>query len=203
MSSQLLHTYLKKIKASWLERNIPNISEENAEYIKNLVRERKPKHILEIGTANGYSTLQFASVFLEDSMNPPVQHSNPPTFQPSVTTIEYAWNAHIEAVEHFRNCKVKNIHAIWWDAKEVIPKLADNFFDFVYIDAMKREYLDYLLLSIPKMTLDALIVIDDVEKFRDKMENLYEWLEQEKIPYTLEKTDIDDSIMIIERRNIV
>lgn len=68
---------------------------------------------------------------------------------------------------------------------------------------MKREYLDYLLLALPKMTRDAFIVIDDVEKFRDKMENLYEWLEQEKIPYALEKTDIDDSIMIIERKNII
>lgn len=204
-----LYSYLKNLKKIWLERNIPNISEENAECIKNLIRERKPKHILEIGTANGYSTLQFASVFLEDSMIASSQDSQSPTYQPanlpthqSTTTIEYAWNAHIEAVEHFRKCKIKNIHAIWGDAKEVIPTLADGFFDFVYIDAMKREYLNYLLLALPKMTPDALIVIDDVEKFRDKMENLYEWLEQEKIPYTLEKTDIDDSIMLIERKNI-
>ncbi len=211
MSSQLLTTYLRNLKKIWLERNIPNISEENADFIKNLIREKNPKHILEIGTANGYSTLQFASILFEDSRDSPeqpsniptLQHSNPPTFQPSITTIESAWNAHIEAVEHFRNCKMKHIHAIWWDAKEVIPTLADGFFDFIYIDAMKREYLDYLLLSIPKMTPDALIVVDDVEKFRDKMENLYEWLEQEKIPYALEKTDIDDSIMIIERKNIL
>ena len=85
----------------------------------------------------------------------------------------------------------------------MIPSLADGFFDFVYIDAMKREYLDYLLLSLPKMTADALIVIDDVEKFRDKMENLYEWLAKYSIPYTLEKTDIDDSIMIIDCTNFI
>lgn len=183
--SQFLTTYLSKLKSSWLERNIPNISEQNAEFLKWLIRERKPKHILEIGTANGYSTLQFVSVATGD-----------------ITTIEYAWNAHIEAVEHFKNCKVKNIYAIWWDAKEVIPKLADGFFDFVYIDAMKREYLEYLIVSIPKMTPDALIVIDDVEKFADKMGNLYTWLDQHEVAYRLEKTDTDDSIMIIERANI-
>ncbi len=65
MLSIFVKGYLKKLKTSSLERKIPNISEENAEFIKNLIRERKPKHILEIGTANGYSTLQFASVFLE------------------------------------------------------------------------------------------------------------------------------------------
>ena len=191
---QLLISYLKKLKASWLERNIPNISEENAEYIKWLIRERKPTHILEIGTANGYSTLQFAAAFL----NSP--DSKAPTLQPTITTIEHAWNAHNEAVEHFRNCKIKNIHAIWWDAKDVLPTLADDYFDFVFIDAMKREYLNYLLLSLPKMTPDALIVIDDVEKFRDKMENLYEYLDSHHIDYKIVKTDIDDSIIILERK---
>jgi hypothetical protein len=63
---------------------------------------------------------------------------------------------------------------------------------------MKREYLDYLLLALPLMTHDTLIIIDDVEKFRDKMENLYTWLGDNAIPYQLEKTDTDDSIMIID-----
>jgi predicted O-methyltransferase YrrM len=81
----------------------------------------------------------------------------------------------------------------------VIPKFIDHYFDFLYIDAMKREYLDYLLLTLPKLTDHALIVIDDVEKFRDKMENLYSYLDRYKIKYTLEKTDSDDSIMILEK----
>jgi predicted O-methyltransferase YrrM len=73
----------------------------------------------------------------------------------------------------------------------VIPSLADGYYDIVYIDAMKREYLEYLLACIPKMTPDALIVIDDVEKFRDKMEDLYDWLED------------NDSIMVIQGSDIV
>jgi hypothetical protein len=68
---------------------------------------------------------------------------------------------------------------------------------------MKREYLDYLLLSLPKLTPNATIVVDDVEKFRDKMENLYEYHYTNSIPYRLEKTDIDDSIMIIEKREML
>ena len=83
MSSQLLTTYLRNLKKIWLERNIPNISEENADFIKNLIREKNPKHILEIGTANGYSTLQFASILFEDSRDSPEQPSNIPTLQHS------------------------------------------------------------------------------------------------------------------------
>ncbi len=68
---------------------------------------------------------------------------------------------------------------------------------------MKREYLDYLLLSLPKLTENALIIIDDVEKFRDKMENLYAYLDERQIKYTLEKTDIDDSIMILSYSDFI
>ena len=93
--------YLTSLKKIGLERKIPNISVENAKFLKGLLVAKNPKHILEIGTANGYSTLQFASAFVSSEK------------PPHITTIEYAWNAHIEAVEHFKNCKIKNIHAIW------------------------------------------------------------------------------------------
>ncbi len=98
MSSQIISLTLKNLKKIGLEREIPNITEQNAEFLKNLISEKKPKHILEIGTANGYSALHFATVTPEDS---------------DITTIEQAWNMHIDAITNFKNCKIKNIHAIW------------------------------------------------------------------------------------------
>ena len=186
--SQIISLTLRNLKKIGLEHSIPNITEENAEALKQIIREKNPKHILEIGTANGYSALQFASV-LPESVD--------------ITTIEYAWNMHNFAVENFRNCKLKNIHAIWWDAKAVIPGLADHFFDLVYIDAMKKEYLQYLLLAIPKCTPDAIIIIDDVEKFRDKMLDLYQFIDKNNIKHKVYKTDVDDSIMVIQRSDIL
>ena len=186
--SQIISLTLKNLKTIWLAREIPNISEQNAEALKQIIRDKNPKHLLEIGTANGYSALHFVTAIPEDS---------------DIVTIEQAWNMHIDAVTSFKNCKLKNIHAIWWDAKVIIPTLADGFFDLVYIDAMKKEYLIYLLLCIPKMTTDALIIIDDVEKFRDKMEDMYNYLDTHHIPYRLEHTDSDDSIMILYRKDII
>lgn len=84
----------------------------------------------------------------------------------------------------------------------MVPALANEFFDLVYIDAMKKEYLTYLLAILPKCTPDALIIIDDVEKFADKMPDLYAYLDANRISYSIEKTDIDDSIMIIQRSDI-
>lgn len=187
MSSQIISLTLKNLKKIWLERDIPNITEQNAEYLKKLIAEKNPKHLLEIGTANGYSTLHFASILNTTS---------------SITTIEQAWNMHNDAVINFKNCKLKNIISIWGDAKLVIPTLADGFYDFVYIDAMKKEYLQYLLLALPKMTSDAMIVIDDVIKFRDKMEDLYDFLDRNHIEYNICSTDPDDGIMIINASSL-
>ncbi len=89
---------LKNLKKIGLEREIPNITEQNAEFLKNLIAKKNPKHLLEIGTANGYSALHFVTVISESS---------------DITTLEQAWNMHIDAVTNFKNCKIKNIHVIW------------------------------------------------------------------------------------------
>ena len=140
--------------------------------------------MLEIGTANGYSTIHWSLAIPEHG---------------KISTIEVAANAHREAVEHFSTCRIHHIFALYGDAKRIIPTLRDEYYDLVYIDAMKREYLDYLLLSIPHLKATGWVIIDDVEKFRHKMESLYSFLERHTIPYRVEKTDLDDSIMIIDR----
>lgn len=194
MNQNFLQQYLQKLKKSGIERKIPNISEENAHFIGKILREKNPKNILEIGTANGFSALSFHHELSKNAKNPD-EITN-------IFTIEYAWNVHIEATEHFKNCKIKNIFPIWGDAKKILSGFADNFFDVIYIDAMKKEYLDYFVLSLPKAKNDAIFIIDDVEKFAHKMQNFYDFLHEKNIAYRLEKTDLDDSIMIIERKNI-
>lgn len=51
--------FLQELKAFGKANDIPNISEENADFLRNIIRKRNVKHMLEIGTANGYSTLHF------------------------------------------------------------------------------------------------------------------------------------------------
>lgn len=182
-STQYTTHYLKKLKLVGLERNIPNVTIENAEYIQSLIQSWGVETMLEIGTANGYSTLQWSLIVPESG---------------SIMTIEVAANAHREAVEHFSACRARHITALYGDAKKILPTLRLGIFDLVYIDAMKREYLDYLLLSAPLLRTGGRVIIDDVEKWTHKMENLHEWLAEYQIPYRIEKTDLDDSIMIIE-----
>lgn len=197
----MIKNYLKKLKQSGIERKIPNISEQNAEFIGKILAEKNPKNILEIGTANWYSALSF--IYWLNKLQEKTHDNKEARWWFHIFTIEYAWNAHNEAVEHFKNCKIKNIFPIWGDAKAIIPSFSIDFFDVIYIDAMKKEYLDYFLLSLPKATNDAIFIIDDVEKFAHKMQNFYNFLHKNNIVYTLHKTDEDDSIMIIHRKDII
>ena len=52
--------FLNKLKTYGEENNIPNISLDNARFLRELIRNNNTKHLLEIGSANGYSTIHFA-----------------------------------------------------------------------------------------------------------------------------------------------
>ena len=54
----------------------------------------------------------------------------------------------------------------------MIPKL-DGPFDFVFIDALKEEYLDYFRAVVPKLRPRAIIVADNVIQFADEMQDFF------------------------------
>nr|WP_314601863.1 class I SAM-dependent methyltransferase [uncultured Porphyromonas sp.] len=54
------------------------------------------------------------------------------------------------------------VHLYLGDALEILPKLLEEYtFDLVYIDANKREYLDYYELIVPRLPSGALILADN------------------------------------------
>lgn len=57
--------YLSSLKSKSLERKVPNISPEMGRYLYDMTRALAPHRVLEIGTANGYSTLWIASALGE------------------------------------------------------------------------------------------------------------------------------------------
>ena len=53
-------TFLEAMKMMGLRRNIPNISWETARFMIQTLQKRTVSHILEIGPANGFSTIMLA-----------------------------------------------------------------------------------------------------------------------------------------------
>jgi predicted O-methyltransferase YrrM len=66
------------------------------------------------------------------------------------------------------------------DALDIIPKLNDMF-DSMFIDAEKSQYLKYLMLGEPKLKVGAIIIADNVKKFRNEMEDYLNYVRNNKL----------------------
>ena len=67
----------------------------------------------------------------------------------------------------------------------------------VFIDGRKSETLQYLKILAPYLQKTTHIIIDDVIKFKSKMEDCYNFLDSNKISYTIKQLDDDDGILLI------
>lgn len=184
--------FLKNLRAYGIRNTIPNISDCNAQFIRDLIKIAQTQNMLEIGTANGFSGIHFASE-LEKTWW-------------SLITIDFSEKSYLEAKQNFYDAGLeKIITPIFWNALDEIPKLPNNHFDFVFIDGMMRRTVDFLQLSWPKLQSWAIIIIDDVIKFKAKMTGFYEYLEKQNIQYNVLPIDKDDGVMMIikgESKNI-
>lgn len=176
--------FLKELREYGIKNTIPNISDCNAQFIKDLINIANTKNMLEIGTANGFSWIHFADQLEKTWWK--------------LVTIDFSEKSYKEAKQNFIIAWVDNIiKSIFWNALDEIPKFDDNSFDFIFIDGMMRRTVDFLQLSWPKLKPWAIIIIDDVIKFKDKMTGFYEYLAEEKIIYNVLPIDHDDWIMMI------
>lgn len=136
-----------------------NISADTGQFFDILVRISKAKSILEVGTSNGYSTIWLGEAAKQNKCK--------------VTTIEINEHKVKMAAENFKRAKLNNIKMIHGDALEEIPKLKGNF-DFLFLDAIKEDYINYFKLAYPKLAKNAIIVADNAIMFERYMkEYLY------------------------------
>lgn len=129
------------------ENDHPIADPEVAQLIRVLVRARKPRHLLEVGTNIGYSVIAMGRELDADA---------------TLETIEIERGTLARAksfvVDAELTCKVVFHEGA---ALAVIPKLAGPF-DFVFIDCVKTEYGQYLDGLLPKMAKGAIVVCDNL-----------------------------------------
>lgn len=175
---------LKALRTYGLANEVPNITDKNADFLMKLISQKWCKNMLEIWTANGYSTICFASV-LEPIWG-------------KITSIEFSSLSHNQAVGNIKDAWLEDsVELILWQALDIIPDFGDRSFDFIFIDWMKRRSIDFLKLSMHKLIPWWIIVIDDVIKFKHKMVGLYEFVEEQSLDWEVIKIDDDDGIMVI------
>lgn len=128
------------------KHNVPIIESEVAQFIKVLIKIKKPKKILEIGTAIGYSALVMSSV------NKDIH----------ITTIERNEDMIEVALKNIRKYKFQNsIEIINGDATDILSELNDEY-DFIFLDAAKGQYIDFFKGSSKLLKKDGIILSDNV-----------------------------------------
>lgn len=175
--------FIARLRWYGQQNKIPNITDTNAKFLRDLIWIKGAKNMLEIGTANGFSAIHFGLELQKVGGR--------------LTTIEFCESSYQEALLNIKEVGLDDtVSVIYGDALDEIPKLP-GYFDFVFIDAMKRRTVDFLHLTRNKIEPEWIIIIDDVIKFKDKMVWLDAFLQENNIAFNIIPIDGCDGIMMI------
>ena len=135
-----------KLKEYAKEYNVPIIQDGGLALLEEVIALLKPKKILEIGTAIGYSAIRMNSVC--DS---------------EIYTIERNLDMYNEAKKNISLAnKEDKIHIIFKDALEAFEDVKDNEFDLIFIDAAKAQYTKFFNLYTPLLRVGGVVVCDNM-----------------------------------------
>lgn len=138
---------LEEIEAEAKRGDVPVIRRELQSFIRVLLSMQRPRHILEVGTATGFSAL-----FMSEYAGPDAH----------ITTIEKYEKRIPTARENFRRAgREDRITLLEGDAARILPALTGPF-DFIFMDAAKGQYLHFLPEVLRLMREGSVLVSDNV-----------------------------------------
>lgn len=128
------------------EHHVPIIVDEGLALLEQIIRISRPEHILEIGTAIGYSTTRMARICGSQ-----------------ITTIERNHEMVEIAKDTFKKSGYeKQIRLIECDALEAFEFVKDMSFDLIFIDAAKAQYTKFFEIYTPLLTSHGIVVSDNM-----------------------------------------
>jgi len=159
---------LERIKAA--DGDLLAVSEEDGRFLRVMIATSGAKHALEIGGAYGYSAIWIGLALRETGGR--------------LTTIEYDPARAKLAAEHVRAAGLGDIvTVIAGDAFAEIPKLPGAF-DFVFLDAWKRDYKRFLDLLLPRLAPRGLFLAHNVVNKRTEMRDFLDAVKSDSRLFT-------------------
>ncbi|MEH7390951.1 O-methyltransferase [Bacillus sp. JJ1474] len=159
MKADKLHAYiegiiparpklLEEMEQYAKENEVPIMELAGIEALLQLLRIQKPKSILEVGTAIGYSALRMAYAL--------------PSCE--IVTIERDAERYLLAEKYILEAgKETQIHLVKGDALEVESIIKEHGpFDAIFIDAAKGQYRKFFEIYSPYLSKDGMIITDNV-----------------------------------------
>lgn len=149
---------LMQIEKDAREHYVPIVRKETKELLKILVLMKQPRHILEVGTAVGYSALYMNQYQPEDG---------------KITTIERNEKRIQKAKQNFATCKKEDrIILLEGDAMDILQKL-DGSYDMIFVDASKGQYIHFLDELLRLIPIGGVLISDNVLQDGDVVKSRY------------------------------
>ena len=140
------------------ENFVPIVRKETASLLKTLVAMYRPRHILEVGTAIGFSSLRMSENLIPEGR---------------ITTIEKFEKRIPIARENFRRAGMEDrITLLEGDATDILREL-EGPYDFIFMDAAKGQYLAWLPEVTRLLAVGGVLVTDNILQDGTLLESRY------------------------------
>ena len=139
---------LQEIEQCAIKDNVPIIRKEMESFLRVMLTIKQPKNILELGCAIGYSAILMSEYMPEGG---------------HITTIENYDKRIVQAKENIAKANATDkITLLEGDAMEVMKDLESGSYDFVFMDAAKAQYINFLPEVLRLMKPGAVLIADNV-----------------------------------------
>ncbi|MBP3925150.1 O-methyltransferase [bacterium] len=145
-----------------------NISRVTGEFLYTLITAQKCKNVIEVGTSNGYSGIWIGKALKQTGGH--------------LTTIEFYDKRQSIAKENFKLCKIDDIITpLQGDACTILEYMPEDIeIDFAFIDANKRQYIDYFHFIDKHIKKGGIIAADNVLSHEEKVKTFIDEINQDK-----------------------
>jgi predicted O-methyltransferase YrrM len=159
---------LHRIKAA--DKDQLAVSEEDGRFLRLMVASSGAKRALEIGGANGYSAIWIGLGLRETGGR--------------LTTIEYDPARAAIAAENIRRAGLADVVTVVpGDAFKAILTIAGTF-DFVFLDAWKRDYKHFYDLVTPRLVPRGLFLAHNVVNKQSEMRDFLDAIQNDPAVFT-------------------
>lgn len=135
---------ISEIKLYARKNDVPIMQDQSQQFICEYIKNHNYKKILEIGTAIGYSTIQFAKT------SPDVK----------VTSIELDIDRFIKARQNVEDCNLED--RITLINENALDTQLDDKFDLIFIDGPKAQYIKFFEKYKNNLNSNGVIISDNL-----------------------------------------
>lgn len=163
-----------------------NIARETGVMLNMFIKMMNAKSAIEIGTSNGYSGLWLSKALKQTGGH--------------LTTIEFYEKRQSVAIENFKTCGVDDvITPIQGSAIMILENIPEEAkFDFVFIDANKREYVKYFNILRPHLAEKCLITADNITSHAEKVQEFVDAIDKDD-EFQYEILDLPAGLLVAYR----